>query len=134
MLKTSLCDVFGINIPIILAPMGTSAEFAAAGMRLQLLAFPMRMGGSSPIGLIARSPGSAQEASAHEYGREKLDPVTVAKKLANKVAPTTAEPVTKGGDTPIGGRVAADACGRGLGEHARRGVGYVGCTARRRRS
>jgi hypothetical protein len=41
---------------------------------------------------------------------------------------------SKGGDTPIGGRIAADACGRGLGEHARRGVGYAGCTARRRRS
>ena len=32
MLKTRLCDVFGIEVPIILAPMGTctSAEFAAA--------------------------------------------------------------------------------------------------------
>ena len=32
MLKTSLCDVLGIDVPIILAPMGsaTSAEFAAA--------------------------------------------------------------------------------------------------------
>ena len=32
MLKTPLCDVFGIEVPIILAPMGTctSAEFAAA--------------------------------------------------------------------------------------------------------
>jgi nitronate monooxygenase/enoyl-[acyl-carrier protein] reductase II len=32
MLKTPLCDVFGIDVPIILAPMGTctSAEFAAA--------------------------------------------------------------------------------------------------------
>jgi enoyl-[acyl-carrier protein] reductase II len=32
MLKTSLCDAFGIDVPIILAPMGTctSAEFAAA--------------------------------------------------------------------------------------------------------
>jgi len=32
MLKTSLCDLFGIEVPIILAPMGTctSAEFAAA--------------------------------------------------------------------------------------------------------
>jgi enoyl-[acyl-carrier protein] reductase II len=32
MLKTSLCDLFGIKVPIILAPMGTatSAEFAAA--------------------------------------------------------------------------------------------------------
>ena len=31
MLKTPLCDVFGIDVPIILAPMGTctSAEFAA---------------------------------------------------------------------------------------------------------
>ena len=31
MLKTPLCDVFGIEVPIILAPMGTctSAEFAA---------------------------------------------------------------------------------------------------------
>ena len=32
MLKTPLCDVLGIEVPIILAPMGsaTSAEFAAA--------------------------------------------------------------------------------------------------------
>jgi NAD(P)H-dependent flavin oxidoreductase YrpB (nitropropane dioxygenase family) len=32
MLKTPLCDLFGIEVPIILAPMGTctSAEFAAA--------------------------------------------------------------------------------------------------------
>jgi len=32
MFKTPLCDVFGIDVPIILAPMGTctSAEFAAA--------------------------------------------------------------------------------------------------------
>jgi NAD(P)H-dependent flavin oxidoreductase YrpB (nitropropane dioxygenase family) len=32
MLKTSLCDVLGIEVPIILAPMGTctSAELAAA--------------------------------------------------------------------------------------------------------
>jgi enoyl-[acyl-carrier protein] reductase II len=32
MLKTSLCDLFGIEVPIILAPMGTctSAELAAA--------------------------------------------------------------------------------------------------------
>jgi enoyl-[acyl-carrier protein] reductase II len=32
MLKTPLCDVFGIDVPVILAPMGTctSAEFAAA--------------------------------------------------------------------------------------------------------
>src|SRR5205814_9222226 len=32
MLKTSLCDLLGIDVPIILAPMGsaTSAEFAAA--------------------------------------------------------------------------------------------------------
>jgi NAD(P)H-dependent flavin oxidoreductase YrpB (nitropropane dioxygenase family) len=32
MLKTPLCDVFGIDVPIILAPMGscTSAELAAA--------------------------------------------------------------------------------------------------------
>jgi hypothetical protein len=32
MLRTALCDVFGIDVPIILAPMGscTSAEFAAA--------------------------------------------------------------------------------------------------------
>jgi NAD(P)H-dependent flavin oxidoreductase YrpB (nitropropane dioxygenase family) len=31
MLKTPLCDVLGIDVPIILAPMGsaTSAEFAA---------------------------------------------------------------------------------------------------------
>ncbi|HEV8574981.1 MAG TPA: nitronate monooxygenase, partial [Dehalococcoidia bacterium] len=32
MLRTSLCDLLGIDVPIILAPMGsaTSAEFAAA--------------------------------------------------------------------------------------------------------
>jgi len=32
MLRTRLCDLFGIEVPIILAPMGsaTSAEFAAA--------------------------------------------------------------------------------------------------------
>ena len=32
MLKTPLCDLFGIEVPIILAPMGTctSAELAAA--------------------------------------------------------------------------------------------------------
>ena len=32
MLKTPLCDLFGIDVPIILAPMGscTSAELAAA--------------------------------------------------------------------------------------------------------
>ena len=32
MLKTALCDVLGIDVPIILAPMGSasSAEFAAA--------------------------------------------------------------------------------------------------------
>jgi NAD(P)H-dependent flavin oxidoreductase YrpB (nitropropane dioxygenase family) len=32
MLRTPLCDVLGIDVPIILAPMGsaTSAEFAAA--------------------------------------------------------------------------------------------------------
>jgi NAD(P)H-dependent flavin oxidoreductase YrpB (nitropropane dioxygenase family) len=32
MLKTPLCDLLGIEVPIILAPMGTctSAEFAAA--------------------------------------------------------------------------------------------------------
>ena len=32
MLKTALCDVVGIDVPLILAPMGsaTSAEFTAA--------------------------------------------------------------------------------------------------------
>ena len=32
MLKTPLCDLFGVDVPIILAPMGscTSAELAAA--------------------------------------------------------------------------------------------------------
>lgn len=49
MLRTSLCDVLGIDVPIILAPMGgsaTSAEFAAAVSNL---------GGLGGIGSLART-------------------------------------------------------------------------------
>ena len=42
MLKTSLCDLFHIDYPIILAPMGsaTSAEFAAAASVLRSIRTP----------------------------------------------------------------------------------------------
>src|SRR5215510_10193197 len=48
MLKTPLCDLFGIEVPIILAPMGscTSAEFAAAASNA---------GGLGSIGTLSRT-------------------------------------------------------------------------------
>ena len=51
MLKTSLCDLFHIDYPIILAPMGsaTSAEFAAAASNA---------GGLGSIGTLNRSTES----------------------------------------------------------------------------
>jgi enoyl-[acyl-carrier protein] reductase II len=53
MLKTPLCDVFGIEVPIILAPMGTctSAELAAA---------VSNEGGLGGIGSLFRSPAAVK--------------------------------------------------------------------------
>lgn len=54
MLRTVLCDVLGIEVPIILAPMGgsaTSAEFAAAVSNL---------GGLGGIGSLARATAAVK--------------------------------------------------------------------------
>jgi enoyl-[acyl-carrier protein] reductase II len=54
MLRTSLCDLFGIDVPIILARMGTcaSAEFAAA---------VSNAGGLGGIGSLFRSTADARD-------------------------------------------------------------------------
>src|SRR4029453_1520798 len=62
MLKTPLCDVLGIEVPIILAPMGsaTSAEFAAA---------VSNQGGLGGIGSLFRPTPPLKR---HMEGGEKL--------------------------------------------------------------
>jgi nitronate monooxygenase len=68
MLKTHLCDLFGIEVPIILAPMGTctSAELAAA---------VSNEGGLGGIGSLFRTtaPSSATRARRERRHPDSVD-------------------------------------------------------------